>query len=220
MTDRSAIMAGATGLTGTLIADRLLASGSEVHAVVRHHSGRSDPAWHEHVAPPPHWPKIVSAIPVEAAVSALGTTMRKAGSEAGFRAIDHDLVLEFARAARAAGARHMIALSSVGADPASRNFYLRLKGEVDEALGRIGFQRLDILRPGLLRGPRGAERRLGERLGILVSPLVNLLLRGRLDRYAAIDAAAVAAAAAALLDERESGIFVHHNRDLHRLARS
>ena len=113
----------------------------------------------------------------------------------------------------------MVTISSVGADADSRNFYLRLKGEVDEALGRIGFDRLDILRPGLLRGPRGKDRRLGERLGILVSPLVNLMLRGRLGDYAAIDAAAVAAAAVALLDDREPGIFVHHNRDLHRLAR-
>ena len=220
MTDGCAIMAGATGLTGALIADRLLASGSEVHAVVRRASGRSDPAWQEHVAPPPDWPRIVSALRVEAAVSALGTTMRKAGSEASFRAVDHDLVLNFARAARAAGARHMITVSSVGADTASRNFYLRLKGEVDEALGRIGFERLDILRPGLLRGPRGPERRLGERLGILISPLVNLPLRGRLHRYAAIDASTVAAAVVRLLDEREPGTFVHHNRDLQRLARA
>ena len=213
------IMAGATGLTGALIAERLLAAGSQVHALVRRASGRVDPGWHEHVAPPRDWPEIVAEIPADAALSALGTTLRKAGSEAGFRAVDHDLVLEFARAARGAGARHMVTISSVGADADSRNFYLRLKGEVDEALGRIGFDRLDILRPGLLRGPRGPERRLGERLGILVSPLVDLLLRGRLGDYAAIDAAAVAAAAVALLDDREPGIFVHHNRDLRRLAR-
>lgn len=213
------IVAGATGLTGALIAERLLAAGSQVHALARRACGRADAGLREHVAPPRDWPEIVAEISADAAVSALGTTMRKAGSEAGFRAVDHDLVLEFARAARGAGARHMVTISSVGADAASRNFYLRLKGEVDEALGRIGFERLDILRPGLLRGPRGPERRLGERLGIFVSPLVNLMLRGRLGDYAAIDAAAVAAAAVALLDHREPGLFVHHNRDLRRLAR-
>ena len=164
------------------------------------------------------WPRLAAALPVEAAVSALGTTMRKAGSQAAFRLVDHDAVIAFGRAVRAAGARRMIAVSSVGADPGSSNFYLRLKGEVEQALAGLGFDRLDILRPGLLRGPRGGDRRLGERLGILVSPLANLLLRGSLDRYAAIDADIVAAAAAALLARKEHGVFVHHNRDVRRLA--
>ena len=73
--------------------------------------------------------------------------------------------------------------------------------------------RLDILQPGLLRGARGADRRFGERLGILVSPLANLLLRGRLDRFAAIDASTVAAAICRA-GRRASGrgTFIHRNR--------
>jgi hypothetical protein len=82
----------------------------------------------------------------------------------------------------------------------------------------MAFDRLDILRPGLLRGPRGGDRRLGERIGIAVSPLVNLFLRGRLDRFAAIDADIVAAAAAAALRQAGAGVFVHENRSLRRLA--
>ena len=129
-------------------------------------------------------------------MSALGTTMRAAGSQAAFRAVDFDMVVDFARAARAGGARRMIVISSVGADAGSRNFYLRTKGEMERALEALDFERLDIVRPGLLRGERGGDRRPGERLGIIVSPLLNLLLRGRLDRYAAIDAQIVAAAVA------------------------
>ena len=86
----------------------------------------------------------------------------------------------------------MVTVSSVGADPGSGNFYLRIKGEMESALEALGFERLDILRPGLLRGPRGGDRRPGERIGIALSPLVNLVLRGRLDRFAAIDADVVA----------------------------
>jgi uncharacterized protein YbjT (DUF2867 family) len=151
-------------------------------------------------------------------VSALGTTMRSAGSQAAFRAVDLDAVVAFAEGARRAAARHMVTVSSVGADRRSRNFYLRTKGEMERALEGLGFERLDIFRPGLLRGERGGERRLGERVGIALSPLVNLVLRGRLDRLAAIDADRVAAAIAACLGDSEPGTFRHENRDIRELA--
>jgi uncharacterized protein YbjT (DUF2867 family) len=113
----------------------------------------------------------------------------------------------------------MVTVSSVGAESGSRNFYLKLKGEMEAALEALGFDRLDIFRPGLLRGPRGGERRLGERLGIFASPVVNLVLRGPLDRYAAIDADHVADAMAAVLKEERSGQHVHENRAIRALAR-
>jgi uncharacterized protein YbjT (DUF2867 family) len=170
------------------------------------------------VAPAPDWPALASGLAADAAVSALGTTMRAAGSEAAFRAVDLASVVDFAAAARRAGARHMVTVSSVGADASSANFYLRIKGEMERALEDLGFERLDILRPGLLRGERGAERRLGERVGIAISPVVNLFLRGRWDRFAAIDADLVAATIAACLGQGEAGIFRHHNREIRRLA--
>ncbi|MET1113171.1 MAG: NAD(P)H-binding protein [Allosphingosinicella sp.] len=175
---------GATGLVGGLLADRMLApaGGAEVHALVRRPTGRAHERWHERVAPASDWPGLVGDLALDAAVSALGTTMRSAGSEAGFRAVDFDSVTAFASAARKAGARHMVTVSSVGADPGSRNFYLRVKGEMEQALVALGFERLDILRPGLLRGDRGGDRRLGERIGIALSPVANLLLRGKLAR--------------------------------------
>ena len=162
-------MIGATGLVGSLAGPKLLARGHKVEALVRRPSGIAQPGWSEHVAPPAQWPSILGSMEVDAAVSALGTTMRQAGSQAAFRAVDHDMVTAFARAAAAAGARRMVVASSVGADPGSANFYLRTKGEMERALGEIGFERLDILRPGLLRGERGSERRLGERIGIALS---------------------------------------------------
>jgi uncharacterized protein YbjT (DUF2867 family) len=143
-------------------------------------------------------------------------------SVSGYRehvAFDFDLVVDFAAAARSGGVRHMITISSVGADPASANFYLRSKGEMERALAALDFERLDIVRPGLLRGQRRGDRRSGDRLGIIVSPLLNFLLRGRLDRYAAINADVVAAAIAKLAGLGVAGMYIHHNRDLHRLAR-
>lgn len=211
-------MIGATGLVGSLAAPKLLAQGWSVDALVRRPSGFEHPGWREHVAPPGEWPGLASSLGVDAAVSALGTTMRRAGSQAAFRAVDHDLVIAFARAAAGAGARRMVVISSVGADPGSANFYLRTKGEMEAALEAIGFERLDILRPGLLRGQRGGDRRLGERIGIALSPVANLILRGSLDRFAAIDADRVAAAVAGALRQAGPGTCRHENRAILRLA--
>ena len=210
---------GATGLTGSALVPLLLEDGHEVEALVRRDALPRLPRLRVHVAPATEWPRIAAGLGTEAAVSALGTTMRKAGSEAGVRAVDHDIVLAFAGAAREAGARRFVTISSVGADRASPNFYLRLKAETDDALAALGFERLDIFRPGLLRGPRGPDRRFGERVGIALSPLVNLALRGPLSRFAAIDAAVVARAIAAALREETAGTFIHHNREIRRLAR-
>ena len=206
------LLIGATGLIGRQVA---ALGGEAVHALVRRPTGRAGP---ETLAPPGEWPALVARIGGDVAISALGTTWRAAGSEPAFRAVDFDMVLDFAAAARATGMRHMIVVSSVGADAGSRAFYLRVKGEMEAALQGLGFARLDILRPGLLRGERGPERRRGERLGILLSPLTNLFLRGRLDRYAAIGAAIVARAILVLAEKDAPGTFIHHNRDLRLLA--
>lgn len=213
------LLIGGTGLIGGQLCQRLLSQDVEVHALLRRSSGRTHALLHEHVAPPGHWPELAASLGGDAAVSALGTTMRKAGSEAAFRAVDQDMVLAFARAAREAEIPHFLTISSIGANAGSSNFYLRIKGEVEEALKRLSFRRLDIFRPGLLVGERGGDRRVAERIGIVLSPLTNRLLRGRLDRFAAISAATVAEAVAQAMLASGSGTFVHENRAIRELAR-
>jgi uncharacterized protein YbjT (DUF2867 family) len=210
------VLIGATGLVGRLLLPRLAAAGHEVHALQRRAAAGAADGITVHVAPAEAWPELVAQLAPQAAVSALGTTMRQAGSQAAFAAVDRDIVLAFAAAARAAGASRFATISSVGADPASSNFYLRLKGEVEGELRALDFSRLDIFRPGLLRGSRGNDRRLGERIGIAMSPLVNLLLRGPLGRYAAIDAEQVASAISESMGDGAPGEFVHHNREIGR----
>ncbi|HEY5721384.1 MAG TPA: NAD-dependent epimerase/dehydratase family protein [Allosphingosinicella sp.] len=212
---RKILLIGATGLVGGQAVGHLEAAGYDVRTLVRRSSGRTAK---ETIAPPERWPGLVGGTGADVAICAIGTTMRAAGSQSAFRAVDYEIAVAFAGAARAAGIRHMIAVSSVGADAGSRNFYLRTKGEMEQALIGFGFDRLDILRPGLLRGERGAERRPGERLGIALSPVVNLLLRGRLDRYAAIDSDKVAQAIGRLAELVEKGTHIHHNRDVRRIA--
>lgn len=210
-------LAGATGLVGGLALDMFLARGVAVTAVGRRPSGRDGAR--EVVADLTRAAPSIAG-PFDAAVCALGTTIAKAGGQAAFSAVDHDAVLHFARAARDAGATRFVLVSSVGADARSSNFYLRVKGETEAAVEALGFERLDLLRPGLLLGER-AERRPGEAWGQRLAPFINPLLRGPLTRYAAIPAATVAAAAVALCGpagQSGFGRFIHHNADMRGLA--
>ena len=143
-------------------------------------------------------------------ICCLGTTIKVAGSREAFIAVDRELVLRLARVAFAHGARHAILVSSVGASRQSANFYLRVKGEVEDALADIGFERIDILRPGLLLGAR-KERRSGEAIAQVLAPLANLFLLGKLGRYRAVEADDVAAAIVRLVDETVPGQFVHEH---------
>jgi len=170
------------------------------------------------VEEPSAWPEAIVAEKPEAIVIALGTTRRAAGSEEAFRAVDQHLVLASAQAAKVAGARQCIAVSSVGANARSGNFYLRVKGELEDALTELGFGRLDILRPGLLRGER-AERRPAERLAMAASPLLDRFLHGPARRYRSIPIETVAAAILSLLGEIAPGRFVHEHDAIRRAAR-
>jgi uncharacterized protein YbjT (DUF2867 family) len=171
------------------------------------------------VADPAGWADAIAAANADVLVSALGTTWAKAGrDEAAFRAVDLDLVLACAKAAKAAKVRQVIAISSVGADISSKNFYLRVKGEAEQALGRLGIARLDIVRPGLLCGPRG-EFRPAERLGMMVSPFTDLLLHGSYRKYRSIRAETVAQAIVGLSREAMAGGFVFEHDAILRAAR-
>jgi uncharacterized protein YbjT (DUF2867 family) len=107
---------------------------------------------------------------------ALGTTIGKAGSQEAFRAVDHDAVLAFAEAARAAGAHCFVLVSSLGADPRSRISYNRVKGETEADLGALGFASLAIAQPSLLLGDR-AESRPTERALVVASRFLSGVLK-------------------------------------------
>ena len=204
-------MIGATGLIGQALAPRL-AVDHDLLLIGRRPAGVAGAE--ERIAPMDEWSAVLAGEAIDVAISTLGTTIRQAGNWEAFRAVDATAVLRFARAARAAGARQMLSVSSVGANAGARNKYLAMKGAAEDGLAALGFERLDIIRPGLLRGDRGDDRRLGERIGSAISPIANLLLRGRLDRFAAIDAERVAAGIAALVGAKGNGRRVHFNREI------
>jgi uncharacterized protein YbjT (DUF2867 family) len=149
----------------------------------------------------------------DVAVSCLGTTMKQAKSHGAFRRVDYDYVYAFAQAARRLGARQFILVSSVGATRSTSNYYLSVKAEIEAAIAKLGFERLDVIRPGLLLGTR-RELRLTERLAGYAMPLLHPFLRGANARYRATKADAVARAIADLVGAEAPGQFLYENPQL------
>lgn len=190
-----ALIAGASGLVGSQLLAQLLAAPEydRVVAVVRRPLPVEHPKLQQEIVDFTALEKNGTDLRCDDAFCCLGTTIRDAGSREAFRAVDHTAVLAFAWAARRNGARRFFVVSALGADPDSRVFYSRVKGETDEALQVLGFQTLGIFRPSLLLGPR-PRFRLGERMMAALLWLAEPMLFGRLRKYRAIRAGVVARA--------------------------
>lgn len=191
---RSVLIAGASGLVGREILQGLLADDSvaAVHSLGRRELPLQHPKLTQQRV---DFSKALPALPrVGEAFVALGTTIKVAGSQEAFRAVDFDAVLAVAKAAKAVGATRLGVVSAMGADPRSKIFYNRVKGETEAALSALGFDTLVIARPSFLAGDRealGQPARGGEKLALNVSKWLAPLIP---DNLKAIDAAAVARA--------------------------
>ncbi len=150
--------------------------------------------------------------------SALGTTIRKAGSQESFRKIDFELPLRAAEEALKAGAEQFVVVSSVGADPQSKNFYLRTNGELEQELAKLPFRAVHILRPSLLIGKR-QEFRLGESIATIIAPALDLLALGPLRKYHSMRAEIVGKAMVSAAKQGTSGTSVYEYDQIIRLAR-
>lgn len=172
------------------------------------------------VADPERWGEILEAVKPRALICALGTTWRKAGrDEAAFRKVDYDLIVATAMAAREAGVPNFVLVSSSGASRNAKNFYLRTKGETEDAVSKLGFNRVDILRPGLLKGARQDDMRPLEAIAQVMSPLLDPLLPGKWHGLRSIDADHVCEAAMGLALRKAAGCFTHDNDAIKRAAR-
>ena len=208
------LIIGGSGLVGGRLLDLLAGSTKHEITCLLRRPVVERKGIMQQVADVADWPHHAADFCPDILISTLGTTIAQAGSKAAFAAIDKHLVLAVAEAARGSGARQCIAVSSVGAAARSGTFYLRTKGELEDALAAMGFDRLDTLRPGLLLGDRGGPERPAERVGMMLAPLTNLLTPRSFDRYRAIQASTVAATVAALVGAQPSGHFIHHNREM------
>ena len=190
-TTRAVALAGATGLVGHAILEGLLADESvtAVHALGRREIGIIHPKLTPHVV---DFSALRPLPPLDEVYLALGTTIKMAGSQTAFRAVDFDANLAIARAALTAGARRAGLVSAMGADAKSRIFYNRVKGEIEDALTQLAFEGLVIARPSLLVGDRealGQTVRTAERVATAASRLLGPLIPANYRPIAATEVA-------------------------------
>lgn len=189
---KTILLAGATGLTGSACLPLLLADErvGKVITLARR--------------PLPEHGKLEQWVdgdllhalrprPVDAVICCLGTTIKKAGNQAAFVAVDKDLPLGLARWAREQGVPTFTIISAIGADARSRVFYSRVKGEVEQELESMGFAHLALFQPSVLTGPRG-EKRLGERMAAAILKLLGPLMVGPMRKWRVMPHAALAQA--------------------------
>jgi uncharacterized protein YbjT (DUF2867 family) len=207
-----AIVVGATGLVGAELVRQLLGDARFASVVVlaRRPTGVTHAKLREHVVDfgaPASWRELVRG---DVLFSALGTTLRAAGSAAAQYEVDHGYQLRVAEAARRNGVATYVLVSSGGASPRSRIFYSRMKGELERDVEALRFPRSRILRPGLLDGER-REVRAGERWALRVlRPLAPVLPSG----VRPIRAEVVARAAIAAARDPAPGTVRYEARDL------
>jgi uncharacterized protein YbjT (DUF2867 family) len=193
MDGKRALVFGATGLVGSELVKQLLAD--ERYAAVTVFARRDQGIVHSKLTK-----RVVDVADVKSYAKelvgdelyiCLGTTIKKAGSVKAMEVADRDVPAAIAMAARDNGVDGVAVVSSIGADNSSRNYYLRIKGEMEHEIAGYGFNRTVIVRPSILFGKRD-EHRFGEEAGKAVMKALKFLLVGRLRKYRGIDATAVA----------------------------
>ncbi len=219
---RSALVLGATGLVGARCVAHLLENPAyeRVTSLVRR-AGRptsEEPKAQERVVDFSQ----LTAKDIEPASDlfcAIGTTMKKAGSREAFRRVDLEIPLRVAELAVANGVKRIALVSSVGADARSSNFYLRTKGELEEALAKLPLAALHVMRPSLLLGER-TESRPGEAIASVFARATSGLLIGALRRWRAIEGDQVGRAmvAAMLSPDPEPPLQIHEYDAIRALA--
>ncbi|MBC7790190.1 MAG: oxidoreductase [Anaerolineae bacterium] len=213
---KSVLILGATGLVGNECVRQFAHHPAFERVVVLARKplppGMSSPKVREHIVEFDGMKDYATLFSTTHVLCALGTTLRSAGSKSRFRDVDYGFVLTAARLGKQQGARHFLLVSSLGADPSSRVFYSRVKGEAEVAVAGLSYRSLTIVRPSLLLGTR-REFRLGE---ALTKPLAFLAPA----MYRPVHARDVAAALLHAAVADQPGRRIIESRDIRALARS
>jgi uncharacterized protein YbjT (DUF2867 family) len=224
VTDRKdVVIAGATGIVGARALHHLLANDdvAGVVAVGRRLLALQHEKLVSRIVDLRSKAAIASAISdgTGVAICCLGTTLKQAGSKEAFRAVDHDAVVAFGEAAREKGAPRFVLVSAIGANPRVGNFYLRTKGETEEALARLDYSQLTVLRPSFIddEGARNEYRPL-ERLTLPIARVVFNVI-GKTSRYAPVSADVIGRAIVRLaFDNTTEKLRVVESEALHALG--
>lgn len=216
---QTAVVIGATGLTGTTLVTLLLhdPNFSKVRILLRNPSFKQRPGLEVVLVDFNDEESLSDALQGDVLFCCIGTTIRQAGTKERFREVDFEIPVRCATLARRHGMLQFQLISSSGANPRSRNFYLRTKGEVEKAVERLGFPSLHIFRPSLLLGTRKVFR-FREWLVKILAMVFYFLWQGRWKKYRPVKAANVARAMLNVAKKAPDGTHIYEYDAIKELA--
>lgn len=219
MSSGTAILFGGTGLVGNLLLEELINSGNykSIRIFVRQTTGISDPRVEEIITDFTLPESYTSKISGDDLYICIGTTIKKAGSIENVEKTDRDLPTILAEAASKNGVKRIAVVSSIGADSTSKNYYLRIKGEMEENILNFPFQKTIIVRPSILLGER-KEKRITEIVGKTVMKVIQPVFTGKFRKYRPIHGRDVARAMISLL-YKETDKILFESDELMKIAK-
>lgn len=214
-----ALVLGSTGLIGSETLDLLLKNDKyeAVYAVTRRNLEINNQKLIQIVADMDTIEPALKDIAVDHFFCCVGTTKDKTPDQTSYYKIDLDYPVKVSSILKNNGCTTICAISSIGANADSSNFYLKLKGEVEQALLQLGFQNIFIFRPSLLLGQR-KEFRLMEKIAQYIYPLINPLLFGKMKNYRSIASKVVASAMINIATSEKSGSHIYQTQEIKKLA--
>jgi uncharacterized protein YbjT (DUF2867 family) len=216
---KTALIAGASGLIGSQLLPLLLASDryTKVIAVGRRPIPQVHPKLEQRVLDFDKLEEHAMGLIADDVYCCLGTTMQQAGSKDAFYRVDYLYVVTLAALTARNFAVQLLLVSAMGADATSRIYYNRVKGEAEEAVRQLPFRAIHLFRPSLLLGERN-QKRTGEQIGAVLLRLLNPVLLGPLRKYRAVPGAVVAQAMVWAAKEDSSGVHVYPSDEISRRA--
>jgi len=195
------IIAGSTGLIGRNVVEILCNKQESVIALTRRTISDLPTNANQLVIDFDSFEKNGSLPPCNHVYICLGTTIKKAGSQENFRKVDIGYCLSIAKKGKESGAETLSLISSIGADSASKNFYLRTKGELEEAIQELQFPVVNIFRPSFLVGQR-SEKRLSEVVVLKFAKIMDFFLVGSASKYRSVKAELLAKTMVSRIDSK------------------
>ncbi len=220
MAQKHALIAGATGLVGNELLQQLI-RGRQYHtiSILSRHEVETTSKRVETIIVDYDQLTDKQIPKVDDVFCCLGTTMNKAGSKNAFRKVDYDYPLRVAEITSRKGAQQYLLVSAMGADESSYIFYNQVKGEVEAAIAKLGFDSFCVFRPSMLLGER-TETRIGEQIGQAVMQGVAPLMVGALKKYQAIPAETVAETMVHVAKKELDGVYIFESDKIQELAKN